>query len=418
MRKLLLCSLMALFAMFFVVQGTFAVRVITTEGIHKWLVAAVPKTGPALDALKKDWIKENIGKTEAELSNPDNGPEKGDKLTGEAKFDWKAIEGRKGDYLVDFQRGDIFGPNDNITAYMYVYVKSDKARTVDLWIGSDDAVAVCVNGKEVWRNPVLRGAGPNQDRVKGVKLKAGLNGILIKVCEQGGGWAGYGRIEPIDGLSISTSKKGPFEPIPEPATINVYFTQFLNLIGPSPGGAIPAQKKDLISEWTKGKFTEEMVAKGIGVARGVKMGEEAWTEGEFTNFGGNNLQVLAEEVFGRKGDQNNITWYGYTVILSPDDRDVTMRAGSDDALKVWVNGKVVHDNPVLRGSSGFQDTFKVHLNKGPNTLLVKVCEQGGGWSGFIGFDKMEFYKGLVVDSSVTPVTPMDKLPTIWGEIKR
>ena len=161
-----------------------------------------------------------------------------------------------------------------------------------------------------------------------------------------------------------------------------------------------------------------MVAKGIGVARGVKMGEEAWTEGEFTDFGGNNLQVLAEEVFGRQGDQNDITWYGYTVIISPDDRDVKMRFGSDDAIKVWVNGEVVLDNPVLRGSSGFQDTADVHLKKGPNTLLVKVCEQGGGWAGFVGFDDKSYFDGLVVDSSVTPVNPMDKLPTTWGEIKK
>ncbi|MCD6506871.1 hypothetical protein J7M22_09640 [Candidatus Poribacteria bacterium] len=417
MRKLLLCSLMALFAMFIVAQGALAVKIITKGSIPKWLVAAVPNTGEALDALEKDWIKENIGKTEADLSKPENGPEAGDKLTGDAKFDWKVVDNDpSNNYILDFQRDDVFGANDNITAYMYLYIESDKDRTVDLYLGSDDAVAAWVNGEQVWKNPVLRGAGVDQDKVEGVKLKAGKNGLLVKVCEQGGGWAGYARIDPIEGLKISTSKNGPFEEIP--AAVSIYFTQFLNLIGPSPGGAEGAEGKDLISEWTNGKFTEEMVAKGIGVARGVKMGEEAWTEGEFTDFGGDNLQVLSEEVFGRQGDQNDITWYGYTVIISPDDRDVKMRFGSDDAIKVWVNGEVVLDNPVLRGSSGFQDTADVHLKKGPNTLLVKVCEQGGGWAGFVGFDNMDFYKGLVVDSSVTPVNPMDKLPTTWGKIKK
>ena len=57
--------------------------------------------------------------------------------------------------------------------------------------------------------------------------------------------------------------------------------------------------------------------------------------------------------------------------------DVTMRAGSDDSIKVWLNGKVVHRKRVDRGAVDFQDRFKVNLKKGDNLLLVKVSERSG-----------------------------------------
>ena len=61
-----------------------------------------------------------------------------------------------------------------------------------------------------------------------------------------------------------------------------------------------------------------------------------------------------------------------------------MFVGSDDAVKVWLNGKLVHNNPINRGAHDYQDTFPVRLKKGENVLLVAVYEFWGGWSGFFG----------------------------------
>ena len=36
-----------------------------------------------------------------------------------------------------------------------------------------------------------------------------------------------------------------------------------------------------------------------------------------------------------------------------------MLAGSDDAVKVWLNGELVHNNPVDRAADDFQDRFSV-----------------------------------------------------------
>lgn len=63
-----------------------------------------------------------------------------------------------------------------------------------------------------------------------------------------------------------------------------------------------------------------------------------------------------------------------------------MHVGSDDGVKVWLNGEVVHYNAVTRGAGDYKDAFPVTLKKGTNVLLVAVDNRGhGGFSGFFGF---------------------------------
>ena len=63
-----------------------------------------------------------------------------------------------------------------------------------------------------------------------------------------------------------------------------------------------------------------------------------------------------------------------------------MRVGSDDSIKVWLNGEIVHNNPTNRVANDFQDTFKVNLVAGDNLLLVKVSERKRRWSMFVGIN--------------------------------
>ena len=184
------------------------------------------------------------------------------------------------------------------------------------------------------------------------------------------------------------------------------------------GGAL-ATDIDGIDEATKGKLTEEDVAKeGItDKILKVKFPDKLeWTEGEIAPVGGNNINDMLNKIkLGPGGDIND--YCSYAVINAVSKKklaDVEARVGSDDSIKVWMNGKEVHDNPVNRGAGDFQDTFKVNINKGDNVLLVKVCERGGGWSMFVGIDaELEYnlkFKGL-------PVEPAGKLATTWATIR-
>ena len=83
-----------------------------------------------------------------------------------------------------------------------------------------------------------------------------------------------------------------------------------------------------------------------------------------------------------------------------------MLVGSDDGVKVWLNGEVVHYNPVERGAGDYQDAFPVTLKQGTNVLLVAVDNRGhGGFSGFFGFAKDTDYTVNPIGKKFTVKVP-------------
>ena len=72
--------------------------------------------------------------------------------------------------------------------------------------------------------------------------------------------------------------------------------------------------------------------------------------------------------------------YLKTQITSDRDQEAQLEIGSDDGVKVWLNGKVVDANNVIRAFTPGADKIKVTLNRGVNRLLLKVTQGGGEWS--------------------------------------
>lgn len=71
--------------------------------------------------------------------------------------------------------------------------------------------------------------------------------------------------------------------------------------------------------------------------------------------------------------------YAFCYIQSEKTQKINCLFGSNDDAKVWVNGKLVHKIHVQRGCNPSEDRFEIELNKGFNTVLVKVCQRVGGW---------------------------------------
>ena len=80
------------------------------------------------------------------------------------------------------------------------------------------------------------------------------------------------------------------------------------------------------------------------------------------------------------GGGDNVVGYVRTRIWSPSEQEARLEMGSDDGIKVWLNGVVVHANNAGRGITVRQDTAKVNLKEGWNELLLKVTNAGGGWA--------------------------------------
>jgi hypothetical protein len=94
-------------------------------------------------------------------------------------------------------------------------------------------------------------------------------------------------------------------------------------------------------------------------------------------------------LLGMFPDQGGCVAYLRTEVIAPSDCDGALLMGSDDGIKAWLNGKVVHSNNVDRGEVADQDTAPIKLRKGTNDLLLKITQGGGGWSAcarFVGQD--------------------------------
>lgn len=78
-------------------------------------------------------------------------------------------------------------------------------------------------------------------------------------------------------------------------------------------------------------------------------------------------------------------------------RTVFLAVGSDDGIKVWHNGKLVHKNWVPRGLTPDEDVIVVDLVKGSNQFLLKVQDMTGGW----GFTARLLGKEDLLDRLIT-----------------
>lgn len=80
------------------------------------------------------------------------------------------------------------------------------------------------------------------------------------------------------------------------------------------------------------------------------------------------------------GQLDNAALYLATYVRVPTARQALLMVGSDDEVKVWLNGKLVHANPATRPVAPDEDRVgPVDLVAGWNAILVKVVNRSGNW---------------------------------------
>ena len=167
---------------------------------------------------------------------------------------------------------------------------------------------------------------------------------------------------------------------------------------------------DSLSVNSGGDVTEEMVAMN-GAMEGDEVGDYAWTLGTLPDNGDTN--VMAVDIgMTEVADFNDVSSYSLIYLVSATAQSgVTLGVSSDDSIKVWLNGEVVHTNAVNRGRGGtpadidgYQDKIEVNLLEGANLLMVKVSERGGGWGQYVGID---------ADVTTSPTPPIFHIEGEW-----
>jgi hypothetical protein len=66
-------------------------------------------------------------------------------------------------------------------------------------------------------------------------------------------------------------------------------------------------------------------------------------------------------------------------IWSEKEQKAVLEIGSDDGVKVWLNGKLVHANNTMRAVKTGEDKVQVTLKKEWNEIRLKVTNGSGGW---------------------------------------
>jgi HEAT repeat protein len=75
--------------------------------------------------------------------------------------------------------------------------------------------------------------------------------------------------------------------------------------------------------------------------------------------------------------------YLRTQIESDELKPVTLEIFSDDGVKAWLNGRVIHSNNVARPISPEPDRVTTTLEKGTNTLMLKVTQNNLPWGAIV-----------------------------------
>ncbi len=79
--------------------------------------------------------------------------------------------------------------------------------------------------------------------------------------------------------------------------------------------------------------------------------------------------------------------YARTWVHCDQAQPARLELGTDDGVKVWLNGQVVHANNTFRGLEPSADKVNVTLNAGWNPLLLKVTQLNQGWGFCVRFRK-------------------------------
>lgn len=90
------------------------------------------------------------------------------------------------------------------------------------------------------------------------------------------------------------------------------------------------------------------------------------------------------------GNHDNAVAYAYTELESVHARETFLKCGSDDGIKIWINGQIVHENDTRRGYTEKEDEAPIRLEEGVNRILVKITNAAHGWGFGVAVPKPNF----------------------------
>lgn len=79
------------------------------------------------------------------------------------------------------------------------------------------------------------------------------------------------------------------------------------------------------------------------------------------------------------GKHQNVVGYAWADLNVAAEGPAWLAIGSDDGVKAWLDGKVVHVNETYRKFKFDEDLVPVQMARGRHTVLLKISQGGGNW---------------------------------------
>jgi CubicO group peptidase (beta-lactamase class C family) len=151
---------------------------------------------------------------------------------------------------------------------------------------------------------------------------------------------------------------------------NVFMTRWM-VLGPLP---VPSWAGELPDQTALRKAFDNDVFTNVQVDDGKKISAVNWN-GQQYEWAYVEAKGEAVNLQNILGDSNYVICYALARIDMEKAEKALIGLGSDDGVKVWLNGREVHRNYIDRGLKVDDDIFEISLNEGSNQLLIKIINK-------------------------------------------
>lgn len=213
-------------------------------------------------------------------------------------------------------------------------------------------------------DPNADASGPPRARPAPIQIAAAV-GALVGVVGGCAGlsWPGAGALEAARGQAIAGPALQPD---------GRYLRDWL-LLGEFPVAEDTAARLDR-------DFLESAGGEaGIRPVRGSAQPRPDGTNAVWQDYFSPSDVVDLKSVYGGVRPTTDVLAYAYTTFVSERDGPAYLALGSDGAIRVWLNGVLVHESRHPRRFAPNQDLVSVGLVRGTNHLLLETDDGEAGW---------------------------------------
>jgi hypothetical protein len=256
------------------------------------------------------------------------------------------------------------GKTERRAAYLCRRLTVLQDTPVRIGTGSDDALRLWLDGSLVREVLALRGSTPDSEWTDLV-LQPGAHALLVEVSQGLGDWGFHLRLTTPDGQPLRLADDGAIVPVDSSRLAR--FRQ--------------AVEEQYVRRWYLWPdvlpWTDRRAF--VPLPPDLRQRIEAECSATAPAVAGGPGPVVDLTALHPQGKRTDAASYALRRIVVAAPRRVRLYTGSDDALRMWLNGNEIRSVLALRSTVPDAEQTEVELVAGENRLLMEVSQASGGW---------------------------------------